>query len=139
MRGKPKLIPPLVDASTDHPRRCGENCPTVCQHQSISGSPPQVRGKLKNHADTSNALGITPAGAGKTLQIMAQAAICRDHPRRCGENFESFSGGVLAKGSPPQVRGKLNCNRLICWLQRITPAGAGKTLKRSFRNQPFCS
>ena len=31
---------------------------------------------------------------------------CRDHPRRCGENYEQLVGGVETLGSPPQVRGK---------------------------------
>ena len=62
-----------------------------------------------------------------------------DHPRRCGENLAMYGVQQGEVGSPPQVRGKLyEINQNIMSL-RITPAGAGKTLKRSFRNQPFCS
>ena len=50
----------------DHPRRCGENGFPQCAWVSDSGSPPQVRGKLFALARTTQPLGITPAGAGKT-------------------------------------------------------------------------
>ena len=45
-----------------------------------------MRGKLKNHADISNALGITPADAGKTETVKGIPAAEEDHPRGCGEN-----------------------------------------------------
>ena len=50
-----------------------------------------------------------------------------DHPRRCGENPKSSYVGLLAKGSPPQVRGKQGCYSSLKFFFRITPAGAGKT------------
>ena len=51
----------------DHPRRCGENFPTVANFGRVPGSPPQVRGKrILLPASCSNH-GITPAGAGKTV------------------------------------------------------------------------
>ena len=50
----------------DHPRRCGENGNYWSVIMYSSGSPPQVRGKPKAPQATSDAVGITPAGAGKT-------------------------------------------------------------------------
>ena len=50
-----------------------------------------------------------------------------DHPRRCGENamLEAELDGNT--GSPPQVRGKRNRAVQLFVVDRITPAGAGKT------------
>ena len=65
----------------------------------------------------------------------------RDHPRRCGENCleGGFRQGAL--GSPPQVRGKLGVRARCRLHDRITPAGAGKTvdkweLVRMIRDHP---
>ena len=107
--------------------------------QGSSGSPPQVRGKPQCRIERHGFIGITPAGAGKTMCALMSVFSPQDHPRRCGEN--AVLGVCLSPpvGSPPQVRGKrinIHSSRLK---PGITPAGAGKTLKRSFRNQPFCS
>ena len=50
----------------DHPRRCGENSFLPESLIPTSGSPPQVRGKLRTIAQSCPSLRITPAGAGKT-------------------------------------------------------------------------
>ena len=71
--------------------------------------------------------GITPAGAGKTKPRLGGFLGSWDHPRRCGENFICRSAGLVIKGSPPQVRGKLTMLLLLTIQNRITPAGAGKT------------
>ena len=91
----------------DHPRRCGEN-PLI---QLTFILPP----------------GITPAGAGKTRQPHAQAWDSQDHPRRCGENGNFKVALARKRGSPPQVRGKPSSFLHFFKLDRITPAGAGKT------------
>ena len=118
----------------DHPRRCGENRNVIEFENRLPGSPPQVRGKLSCGISGGSGAGITPAGAGKTLYWLSRWAVCRDHPRRCGENMQPPSGRRFCPGSPPQVRGKLlppvNNDVGI----RITPAGAGKTAIRSRRN-----
>ena len=71
----------------DHPRRCGENHIqrklSVCKQ----GSPPQVRGKLTPEQVKALRVRITPAGAGKTVQIFVNRVLTEDHPRRCGENM----------------------------------------------------
>ena len=54
----------------------------------------------------------------------------RDHPRRCGENENIPFKEHTSIGSPPQVRGKPSLVGEICDSCRITPAGAGKTLRR---------
>ena len=92
------------------------------------GSPPQVRGKLEDALNSGSLVGITPAGAGKTLEQTRGKARDRDHPRRCGENSNSYNLHDVAWGSPPQVRGKPErADRNAVWCG-ITPAGAGKTV-----------
>ena len=111
----------------DHPRRCGENIqPTPPKHD-ITGSPPQVRGKLGMASVLCITIRITPAGAGKTSYIKLIGSLTTDHPRRCGENF--FSGKLDSDfpGSPPQVRGKHCSFACLTYSSGITPAGAGKT------------
>ena len=112
----------------DHPRRCGENRRPMLSSSSTRGSPPQVRGKLSYLRSPCLVFRITPAGAGKTKH----SAVCRpngrDHPRRCGENDAVCGRNFFVKGSPPQVRGKLSKKETCPVDDRITPAGAGKTL-----------
>ena len=94
------------------------------------GSPPQVRGKLAVCRGDSVFNGITPAGAGKTRYARRCTDFTWDHPRRCGENIRLKCIAYPRAGSPPQVRGKQNENRKYSKLERITPAGAGKTQSR---------
>ena len=111
----------------DHPRRCGENSIPRFLIYKLSGSPPQVRGKLITAIRDYLRTRITPAGAGKTSRCVCKSGRKRDHPRRCGENYLSARDYETAEGSPPQVRGKpvmVISHRAII---RITPAGAGKT------------
>ena len=86
-----------------------------------------MRGKLAERLFPLHNVRITPAGAGKTLSVVVLAVPTRDHPRRCGENFESCQAAGKAGGSPPQVRGKHDVFEGSCPHWRITPAGAGKT------------
>ena len=106
VRGKLTAKPKVAVDTEDHPRRCGEN-PT---HSNIfyrnQGSPPQVRGKRVVYSADKAIYGITPAGAGKTFFCGITALAEQDHPRRCGENFQSSDSEESRPGSPPQVRGK---------------------------------
>ena len=111
----------------DHPRRCGENYILNCEVEYLAGSPPQVRGKRDFAAAYRRDPRITPAGAGKTATDIPLPGGNRDHPRRCGENYQLFFSGAGLRGSPPQVRGKLPLLIEGIVKGRITPAGAGKT------------
>ena len=53
----------------DHPRVCGEKFLAVYGATALSGSPPRMRGKGLMDAELSNAVGITPAYAGKSLTL----------------------------------------------------------------------
>ncbi len=114
----------------DHPRGCGENITSSGYKSSTVGSPPQVRGKptMQEFKQATNR--ITPAGAGKTKLRAAYHVVAQDHPRRCGENaFMAVCFGFVL-GSPPQVRGKRSFSSADSASSGITPAGAGKTLRR---------
>ena len=53
-------------ADQDHPRVCGEKYPVMDDAFIDMGSPPRVRGKARDRADTTRRTGITPAYAGKS-------------------------------------------------------------------------
>ena len=136
VRGKLNNITSCYIKVKDHPRRCGENISSMVSPNDRTGSPPQVRGKLNKIRCECVAQRITPAGAGKTYTFNVRAAVFKDHPRRCGENFQVLEWFSFYVGSPPQVRGKqVNSEKGDCTLW-ITPAGAGKT--HSFCRKPRC-
>ena len=125
--GKTRYFALKVEVFWDHPRGCGENLPIPDKRLGTLGSPPRMRGKpvlLKFSVPLS---GITPAGAGKTIEGRRQNIYVQDHPRRCGENPLRRSAPRRARGSPPQVRGKPADMAASPQVTRITPAGAGKT------------
>ena len=123
----------------DHPRGCGENDDGDISRLRDIGSPPRMRGKHAICYQSRHAGRITPADAGKTLLPDATAFCTKDHPRGCGENIDFYFSATAIQGSPPRMRGKQGYRPRIRVAAGITPADAGKTLKRSFRNQPFCS
>ena len=125
--GKTLTLQPPISPIKDHPRRCGENQFIKQPYHNSIGSPPQVRGKRAVLPSDGVALRITPAGAGKTWHLWTKTAATEDHPRRCGENFQVLEWFPFHVGSPPQVRGKQSLCRRFSAVNRITPAGAGKT------------
>ena len=132
--GKTEIVLSPAVKNQDHPRRCGEN--TICGYRRLPapGSPPQVRGKRNRGRYYPPLRRITPAGAGKTRYSTDTLDVYQDHPRRCGENFATAQGLRSRLGSPPQVRGKLCFSVAGAEPQRITPAGAGKTLQLAVDN-----
>ena len=100
----PATSPPTCE---HHPRVCGENALYAQQIEKVSGSPPRVRGKPSN--------------------IINRLLYTEDHPRVCGENCPCFFQIINRLGSPPRVRGKHDLQAYKRYLQRITPACAGKT------------
>ena len=123
----------------DHPRGCGENIEALPQIINSIGSPPRMRGKPPQSRFSLPCCGITPADAGKTEESNFGRKQFEDHPRGCGENTLRLLLHLRLRGSPPRMRGKRIPKHGEQSHQGITPADAGKTLKRSFRNQPFCS
>ena len=54
------------DFGRDHPRLCGEKCHPLLILRLHRGSPPPMRGKVFFSDNSTGALGITPAYAGKS-------------------------------------------------------------------------
>ena len=137
--GKTRTMSLRTARQRDHPRGCGENVCICLQRKRILGSPPRMRGKRYVSAPGGGFRRITPADAGKTSYSGGLPSQDGDHPRGCGENRAGININSCSEGSPPRMRGKRLKKRGDADERRITPADAGKTLKRSFRNQPFCS
>ena len=121
---------------TDHPRMCGEKSKTKDTAAYTPGSPPRMRGKGVKHRDGRVRVGITPAYAGKSTDGLESDWRTRDHPRVCGEKLPAFGTPIWQGGSPPHVRGKdfIPCRCPVS--TGITPACAGKRLKRSRSTVP---
>ena len=103
----------------DHPRMCGEKTILDVISKETMGSPPHVRGKEVVSFLCFAVAGITPACAGKSETEKPEVGQYMDHPRMCGEK--------LSRRKPPG-------NSL-----RITPACAGKRLKRSRSTVPHAA
>ena len=73
-------------------------------------------------------VGIIPAGAGKSGTETATYAYQPDHPRGCGEKKDLQLPECIRQGSSPRVRGKANTATHRGNLDRIIPAGAGKSM-----------
>lgn len=100
------------------------------------GSPPHVRGKGTDTWYHLSSLRITPACAGKRWEKVIYWDTDRDHPRMCGEKCCSGSSCSPSTGSPPHVRGKVCGQVRRTSYPGITPACAGKRLKRSRSTVP---
>ena len=73
---------------------------------------------------------ITPAHAGKSLCKCRAYKRGQDHPRTCGEKWLKAIYSVTERGSPPHMRGKALPYFVQRDAPRITPAHAGKSLKK---------
>ena len=104
--GKTNTCPDCYTAAEDHPRGCGENARKDFSAARYEGSPPRMRGKLKQTNGRLSMTRITPADAGKTQSGGRGLLLCRDHPRGCGENAFGLSQALSLSGSPPRMRGK---------------------------------
>ena len=115
----------------DHPRVCGEKYCRVIVVPNHIGSPPRMRGKGTYSAAHPICARITPAYAGKSCEISCIYFAVRDHPRVCGEKVNPSACGARRLGSPPRMRGKASATSCARSSSGITPAYAGKRLKKS--------
>ena len=111
----------------DHPRLCGEKDSPLLNSTLILGSPPPMRGKDREPADTGCTDGITPAYAGKSSNTRHSFFPRWDHPRLCGEKASTKAWELWGTGSPPPMRGKGSSTAAYRTAQGITPAYAGKS------------
>ena len=93
---------------------------------SCQGSPPHRRGKVGLDGGLSEAVGITPAQAGKSKLALCTPSCPTDHPCAGGEKNKELEGVWLPMGSPPRGRGKVLYRVPEVVPVRITPAWAGK-------------
>ena len=114
----------------DHPRMGGEKFLFSPTKRKEWGSPPHGRGKADNTNTALTAERITPAWAGKSFRSAQQERKNGDHPRMGGEKTCTGLGGVVWGGSPPHGRGKAVFSRCFQQTARITPAWAGKSLRK---------
>ena len=59
----------------DHPRLCGEKIFTVLQYTGFPGSPPPMRGKVREYRSMKKKIRITPAYAGKSPWFLMSSDI----------------------------------------------------------------
>ena len=108
---------------------------------SIRGSPPLTRGKVDALYRHLLAIRITPAYAGKRVQVIRYGLDGGDHPRLRGEKAKTGGIPKSVVGSPPLTRGKEKERGKMNKQTRITPAYAGKrvvvhALDRFARDHP---
>ena len=123
----------------DHPRVCGEKPECPPGTPSCAKSPPRMRGKAINGVSQRKDRRITPAYAGKSAPDRPTPRRPADHPRVCGEKFLCIAEPVCGLGSPPRMRGKVTRLYALADKEGITPAYAGKRLKRSRSTVPHAA
>ena len=64
--GKRRKNEAYIHEVEDHPRLCGEKVRVAAGVVAVSGSPPPMRGKVKDCVGGLEGTGITPAYAGKS-------------------------------------------------------------------------
>ena len=105
---------------------CGEKACRLMNTPSVTGSPPRVRGEVRDHLIAVDALRITPACAGRRIGCNHRCLFCSDHPRVCGEKYADWLDCSMTVGSPPRVRGEAVKSWACAEYGRITPACAGR-------------
>ena len=89
----------------DHPRVCGEQFSSHPHRNCRPGSPPRMRGAAFSATISISLSRITPAYAGSSSTCPTTALCHQDHPRVCGEQYNTYSMGDNGLGSPPRMRG----------------------------------
>ena len=117
------------------PRVGGEKPFLFCGGSSDSGSPPHRRGKVRRIRENLERVGITPAWAGKSWQSGNRLCFTWDHPRMGGEKLTSGVFSSAEDGSPPHRRGKVGLDGGLSEAVGITPAQAGKSLRKAYRGK----
>ena len=137
--GKSLHFSHFLGGGKDHPRVGGEKVVLLLLALQLMGSPPRGRGKAVALKARIAKIRITPAWAGKSTVSSAWTGSNEDHPRVGGEKLAVPDCYSLCSGSPPRGRGKVVVPRNLCLFSGITPAWAGKRLKRSHRSGIFIS
>ena len=86
-----------------------------------------MRGARKSTSSRHTKSGIIPADSGSTEQDPSCRYRHEDHPRGCGEHFDSLTNKAAYEGSSPRMRGALHLALPPDLDPRIIPADAGST------------
>ena len=111
----------------DHPRGCGEHLRRTLHINKLRGSSPRMRGARRAGFGGPVDARIIPADAGSTRRDAPHKCHHRDHPRGCGEHWDTYDDLEKRIGSSPRMRGAPI--GLVPWCPscRIIPADAGST------------
>ena len=134
--GKSVISKAFANNHRDHPRMGGEKPRSYERGLFIVGSPPHGRGKALPEAQPDDVEKITPAWAGKSEVSKYAAKPGEDHPRVGGEKIIWASVSIAALESPPHGRGKAAAFDDNGYVNRITPAWAGKSCSLRLLYQP---
>ena len=77
-----------------HPRVCGEKALLGTWRTDTKGSPPRMRGKGWTLQAATRGGRITPAHAGKSWPSRRHQRTLSDHPRVCGEKYDTPTGVI---------------------------------------------
>ena len=110
----------------DHPRMCGEHDCGLQSRWRCMGSSPHVRGAHHVRDLVGRVLGIIPACAGSTLDVVVQGKPGKDHPRMCGEHEFRTGKSLVNSGSSPHVRGALVIHHAPAPFMRDHPRMCGE-------------
>ncbi len=94
-------------------------------------SPPRGRGRRRRCRGRAPIRRLTPAWAGKTIQLPRSRVDHPTHPRVGGEDVTNNVPKVHEVDSPPRGRGRQRCRRRARRVRRLTPAWAGKTTRNA--------
>ena len=110
-----------------HPRWRGEDTIARMVMPRASGSSPLARGGPVGECDAEVAVGLIPAGAGRTHMINGPRTSIGAHPRWRGEDACSRASATSPRGSSPLARGGRHRQAGTPCAVRLIPAGAGRT------------
>ena len=125
--GKTLFLLALATRCQDHPRVCGKDHSKNASVTGYQGSPPRMRERPFDMLSAVPTMRITPAYAGKTVDVGIFKFNYRDHPRVCGKDVIRADRYRISLGSPPRMRERPILFTLKKVRLRITPAYAGKT------------
>ena len=131
--GKTAATPRPAHVCRAHPRAGGENALPVRALGCQVGSSPRGRGKPWCSRIDQLLRRLIPARAGKTYLRDSSRTMYRAHPRAGGENDLQAHRIDAQPGSSPRGRGKPSRRRRPHHRHRLIPARAGKTFRRSGR------
>ena len=94
-----------LSISEDHPRGCGEHRQSLTSLLHDIGSSPRMRGAHLPLMHPQILVGIIPADAGSTADLLGRDVALEDHPRGCGEHTTLSDSRQSNQGSSPRMRG----------------------------------